>query len=215
MNLRISATWLESFRLICQTTYGKEAELVANILRKPFKLTLPMRVGTAWHKVLEGFSIISIEKNEQRDWLCEANGISFSVPYGMLSEIDSEGCKEIKGYWKTLACGHDCNIVGKLDNIQGNLVTDHKTKLTPWKMDSYEDSLQWRIYLLAFRVPRFRYKIWEFSSPDKEGDTFILGDVSQFGFYEYGNMHWDVMEWVDKFIWWAEKKKLLEYMDQH
>lgn len=215
--MRISTTMLESFRRVLFTEYGSEAELIAQVRGEPFPKRWQMDAGTAWHNCLEGqrceLKHVDDVEGEQGEWeplfQWESGGYLFSQPAVDLSRQHvGPGIHEVKV--SAVICG--ATIVAQADHVRGLMIQDNKTKFSTCDARDYEQSLQWRLYLLIHEAKVFRYNLFDFLDP-KEGYC-QLKDIISFRFWPYVGMKSDCEHWVSEFIAWAKSRNLTQYLER-
>lgn len=207
--IRISATTLEDLRRLVEEDIGTEAELIAKVRQEPYKRSWQAQAGSAWHTCLE----------KQRYWnqnalpMIEQDGSSF-LPDAVKAGCDAvgPGVWEVKATILFASSDFEATVVCKGDHLNGLVITDNKSK---WgnqiDLSAYDNSLQWRLYLLAFRCQLFRYIAYAFRKPDKNGYCH-LKEIRTVKYYPYPGMEKDVMPWVRKFIDWVRSKGLESYL---
>lgn len=206
--IRISTTHLEEYRRLVMTEFGDEESLVASIIGKPFKPTAPMLAGIAFHAILE-----EPGKHFQGGYYV-ANGEYF----GMLDipkavNIIGPGVWEVKAVKEyTLQDGSIIAVVGKADHLCGKRIQDNKLSLSGLDMKRYEPSLQWRFYLDIFGADEFRYNRFHFNEP--EAHAFGLKETMSVSFYRYPDLARDCVSWVEVFVDWARKRRLIPYLER-
>jgi hypothetical protein len=191
--MRISTTWLENYRLICQTDWADEAELIAQIKGKPFEATPAMRFETAWQHLLEHGPTGTDETTERDGFTFRANDIGLAVRC-----IPSQATPEVKTVKEVVIDGQSHQIVGKCDAIYGSWIFENKTKLTTPSLSDYEPSLQWRMYLWLFDAYVVQYNVFQFDSKGSE-----LRDITKTKFFRYQELEADCLRWIKYFLeWW-------------
>lgn len=213
--IRVSTTQLDSFRLVCETDWKPENELIAQIKREPFTPTWQMQGGTAFHSAVEGASAddgFIADGKSYRTW----GGFTFEdMTVGGARALIGPGQWEVKAT-KVYDVGRLVNLVAQVDHIHGLVIQDNKTKWAsskPWDVESYADSLQWRAYLDILGASVFRYNLFEFKDPDG-GGYCELRNVSSIRFWPYHGMREDVLVWLRRFVEWCEHKGLISYLEQ-
>lgn len=111
----------------------------------------PMRVGTAFHKALE-----MADPGEYST--LEADGYTFAIPGDC--EIDAGAFRELRACKTYMVDGKPITITGKVDNIDGLLVMDHKTTAR-FDPERYMAGCQWMLYLDIFEADIFRWNVFE------------------------------------------------------
>jgi len=157
MELRISTTTLESFRLMLTEEWMTQERFLEQ-LKTPFRTSPPMEVGTALHAVIETGKKSNLFTNEINDLCLEVrqdlNGATHEI-------------KETKVY---KIGEHNVTIVAKVDAMLGNIIYDHKTT-TEMNPTKWQDSIQWKVYLDVFDMPEFCYNVFVFNGVEKKAET--------------------------------------------
>lgn len=167
-------------------------EQLVSRLRREEPPNRAMLMGTAWHEILE-------EPPEDELVAVERDGFTFLIECD--AEITLPQMRELKATKTYRVNGIDVTLVGKVDGIAGNMVTDHKLTARP-NVESYAESYQWRAYLDIFDADTFEYVIYH--AADK-GEQVIIKDVSPFRFYRYPNMRDDLMVGIREFVEFASE----------
>lgn len=215
--LRISATTLESFRLLLQEGYVTEEELIAKVRQEPYERSWQARAGTAWHTCLERgqYALEHVWSDEIDDFspLCEVDGFTFH------EDAVQEGEDHVgPGRWelKSLNCinvdGAPLTVVSKIDHMHGLTIQDNKTKWSSVDLSAYDNSLQWRLYLLSTGGVMFRYNVFDFRPPKKSDSYCHLKAIRTVKYWPYPGMEQDCREWVKRFLDWARDRNLEKYL---
>jgi hypothetical protein len=123
---------------------------------------------------------------------------------------------------------YDVEVVAKIDLIHGKHIYDHKTKWSQFDIDSYLDSMQWRVYLDVWQADQFTYNVFmmkdtlpkqnedeppvQIDWQDDEVDAIMVAPPHQFTCLPYDGMTRDWMRWVEAAIDFIEQHDLLEYV---
>lgn len=151
-----------------------------------------MKMGTAWHDILE---------NPPSDSLSEAESGGFTFKVECDGEIILPQIREIRAE-KTYTIGNDkVTLAGKCDGITGNKVTDHKLTFRP-NPETYFDSYQWRAYLDIFNADVFEYIIYHGA---KKKPGVVIKDVSTLTMYRYPGMVKDLESGIRELVQFAKE----------
>lgn len=238
--LRISTTTIERFR-----SYIDEDKFFGNILVTEEKLldsikgdftgTPKTEMGTAFHECLE-------KPNECYDRYLKQGGIEnigFMSSKGFVFDykeikyvfdlIDYDFPFEVKKTKIYEIDGEQIEVVGQVDQWQGNIVNEHKTcwgeiyfkkdedgnteKTTGESFDweKYYKSCQWKFYLEIFDAQIVRYKVFELAIDKTDGDQIKLIDKHPFDLFPYDGMHDDIIELLTQFVNYIHFRKLEGY----
>lgn len=143
-----------------------------------------MKIGTAWHAILENPPSLNFEA-------VEMDGYRFRIACD--GEIALPQIREIRG---TKQYG-DVTLSGGCDGITGNELTDHKLTFRP-DPENYLTSYQWRAYLDIFNADRFVYNLYH-AKPDLDGVINIV-DISTLPLYRYAGMVDDLMLGINDLV---------------
>lgn len=146
-----------------------------------------MKMGTAWHAILENppeEEIKEIEKDGYKFFIdCEA-------------VIYMPQVVEVRANKTYHVAGHDVTLTGKVDGITGNMIYDHKLTFRP-DVENYFDSYQWRAYLDIFNAEYFTYYIY---SAKEKNNLVTITDISQFTVYRYPGMVADLENGISNMV---------------
>lgn len=151
-----------------------------------------MLMGTAWHAVLEN-PPDTIDKIER-------NGFTFSVECD--KTIILPQVREIRANKTYRVDGFDVTLTGKVDGIDGNLVTDHKLSFRP-DLENYFGSYQWRAYLDIFNADRFNYYVYHGKEPAEGSKDITISDVSGMSLYRYPGMEKDLEKGISDLLFFV------------
>lgn len=217
--IRLRVSTIEAFRRAAETEWGDEAEVEATLRRGQWTegpANWQMLAGTAWHRAMALESADAVDEvysDAIMDWetFCHYGDYEFlSDDIQTAIAYCGPGLREIT-HSRPFALGElDVEIEGTADLVQGLSVSDHKTKFSPSDPGDYEESLQWRLYLLIHQARVFRYNLWEFKDP-KDGFC-ALKDVCSFRFWPYPQMEQDCLYWIRRFLGWASDRDLIRYL---
>jgi hypothetical protein len=209
--IRFRQSVLEQFRRVCQTDYAHDEDLVAQLngVNEP---SARMKAGTAWHAALEDRAACATCLSYGVGMM-EVQGYLFSTPdVAEAQNAVGAGSHEVPGSLLLSIDGVDVEITGTADHVEGIVVTDHKTVFDTPDPADYEDSLQWRLYLLLFDCDVFRYMLWHFKEPADDG-VMELKSLTTVRFWKYPEMEQDVRRWASRFIEWCRTRKLMHRLE--
>jgi hypothetical protein len=210
--IRIRRTYLDEFRKITEGEWGDEDRLKAMVKGEPYEVSDRMRLGTAWHTCLE-LAAVPAPPGEGADVIVGGFGFR-SEDVNAAREVVGWGVREIDGSLEMEVHGEPVLLTARADHVAGLTVTDHKTTLDSPDLSDYEDSLQWRVYLLVHHCRRFRYLVWQFRQDRKSG-VYELRSHSEANFYHYEGMEHEVKQWVARFLDWSRAHLLTPYLEGH
>lgn len=206
---------LESFRRVVETAFGDETELRQRLIRGQWDdgpANWMMEAGTEWHRLLasEHHNVIRYGRDHAsepiRQFQFDGEEVLAARKYTGPGLVEVTGRKRF-GEFR----GVPVIVEGTADHLRGLVIQDHKTKFSPSDPADYAPSLQWRFYLLIHEMSVFRFNLWDFKEPDKNGFC-QLRDVHSFNFWPYESMAADCHSWVTSFLTWAEDQNLLRFL---
>lgn len=122
-----------------------------------------------------------------------------------------QGVCEITGRM-TMNGRYIVEVEGTADHIRGLTIQDHKTKFSTPDARDYEQSLQWRLYLMIHDCQRFQYNLFDAKEPTDEKHVVIKG-VVPVSFWRYPGMERECISWLDRFLAWAESHNLIGFLN--
>lgn len=220
LNLRISTTTLESYRLWSdpEQEWMPEEELLDTI-KGVFKPNAKMLLGQAFGRAIE-----KADKYRRQD----SQGDYYAVPVKdpvsgwkeyifpgkvvnpCLEKFDRRGVFECKS---TRIYG-GVTVVAKADQILGNVIIENKTKLSTFDFQRYQDSYQWRFMLDIFQAASVHYNVFCLDSDGTgdEHDEIKLKGIEEFNLYPYPSLHDDCCELLTKFLGYVSARQLEPYL---
>jgi len=207
MSLRISATLLESFRLYLTDTIDNEHEVVAAIKGQGVPQTINMRVGHAFHYLLE-HPQLSLEG------VYEHNGLRFDPPaiHRILERLTPGGVFETKvarsiGVTRE---GDQLVLVSKADHIAGLHLSEFKAPLDgQFSAEKYADSVQWRVMTMLYEPTVITYHVA--CLKDDEG-LLRLRTLDSMNLFPYPQLENDVKYLVRELLRFARTMKIDTYL---
>lgn len=235
--LRISTTTLEQYRKYLFEEqgykYGNAYTLVTEErLIKAIKREEPesdaMRRGTAFHEMVENAHKYELQVNENPE-IVKVNGFYFNREVLRRAKriIDYDFPFEVKRE-KVYQLDEDVMIVAKVDQWQGYTVNEHKTKwadvyvgddkelhlYSPFDVNEYYKSVQWKCYLDIFEADTVQYKVFEvaeYAMPWHDYKQIILINDHVFSFKNYEYLGADISWLINSFAQFIHDRKLEEY----
>jgi hypothetical protein len=187
--MRVSASDLDQltwFRRIDDMTL---ADLVARF-RRESPPSEAMDRGIAFHKVME----------HPPDEISTISMDGFTFRFTCDDVITLPQVREIKATKDYHIAGVDVTLVGVVDGISGNVVTDHKLTERP-DPETYLTSYQWRAYLDIFNADIFTYHLYHAKA---NGRDVEIKSVDTFSFYRYPEMEADLLAGIAEFVEFAK-----------
>ena len=214
---RVTATMLEAFRRYKDNEYMSFDDMVAAI-KGTTEVNEAMKLGTAVHHFMEGYDLDKI-----KGLTGEHDGVRIDLEGIMdASEgwFDDKWLREVpteKGI--AMADGTVLYLKCKADAVAGTTVVDHKVTMKPItaeKIQSYQDSMQWRAYLFAFGASQFMYNImyWHKVIPFEEEaqHLWVLRQQEVTYMSDYATMGLDVVDMVHELYDFTKKHNLTDYL---
>jgi hypothetical protein len=194
MNLRVSVTDLEAFRL-CKVEDWMDLDRLLSQLRREEPPTIEMQAGTALHAILE---------REDNVGLVESCCNGFSFKFQIEAELEARPIRELKATKEYHIAGHTVTLVGKVDAFDGFNVDDHKLTDT-WDAEKYTDSYQWRAYLTILEAKAFNYNVFiGAKDSDENPHEWTIRDFHKLTFYRYLGMEQDVFRLLTEYVRFIE-----------
>lgn len=201
--MRISCTTLESYRLFVEQDWMEEAALIASI-KGEFVPTDAMRLGTAFHRVLETPARYRVPLG----YLCDGFHFPDATMREPLALIDRRGTFEVKG--TMLVDGH--TIVAKADQIVGAAIVEHKTTTSSYDIDKYLPSYQWRYEAAIFQPVSITYRTFLLEEPT--GQIVGLRGIEGVTVYPYPALEADCRDLVRQFVDYVKQRGLTSYLER-
>lgn len=101
----------------------------------------------------------------------------------------------------------------RLDQMLGKAVIDHKTSDKEPKLDEFERSVQWKLYLMATGANMFIYNYFQIKEPKRgpnKGRVIITR--KEWTFYRYPKMEDDIIGWCNRFMNFCEIEELNDFI---
>ena len=220
MTYRISATTLEAYRLFLTEDWMDYDRLAAQLSGEREE-TDAMRRGTSLHEILEvpqadreakfGYTgtklVPQLElapKEEDVGWgLTGEEEVPCYRHLGFVwdaASIDripaSGGINEIKAELPITTGNGDAVLAARADKVLGLAVMDYKTTSNQFEAERYMQSVQWKIYCLAFSAHSFTYRVFEI----RDGDVLTIKAAHALTCRPYPGMAEEVQRLAGDFI---------------
>lgn len=186
--IRVTATMLETFRYYNTSEYATYENLVES-LRGTSEPNEAMRFGSAVHKLLE------LQASDP-DYVgtLEMDGYVFdrSSVEEALSWTHDRFVVEVPNHRSYIIDGQEVRLRCKADAVLGRLVVDYKitqSSIGDSKLQSYQDSMQWRAYLSVFDADAFGYSVQQWKLRD---GLYVLEDLELVTCHRYLGLDEDV-----------------------
>lgn len=177
---RISTTDLDQLTWFRRIEAMTVEELVGRLWHKS-ATNEKMRVGTAWHEIMED-PPNKIEKISR-------SGYHFHVKCD--AEVILPEIREIKATKIYLLDDIEVTLVGKVDGITGSKITDNKVTFRAPSMENYMESFQWKAYLDIFAGNIFEYVIYQGSI--LKNKRVNINHIQKLLLYKYPGMRKDLV----------------------
>lgn len=208
--MRISATLLESFRLLRDSDFVSAEELEQSI-KGVFVPRREMELGTAFHEILE-----NPERCRRADGSYAHEAIVFpaDVVEPCLPIFDRSGLWEVKGTKDYVLSPHrePVRVVCKADQVVGSRGIENKTKWGPFDVDRYQDSFQWRFYLDVLGLSSITYNV--FLLTEYADGSFGHRGTETFTLYPYPELGRDCEALLREFVAYVERQGLGSYLER-
>lgn len=186
----------------------KRAELIEQVKGIHREKSLPLRLGSAWHKAIDGPPpcdvdlIHDVDNDIKLDWPSVRGAIDNQPPDIIREVAGNLDLPEI-----------DATMRLRADGLRGNEVHEIKSTGKPInaaKVDNFAASLQWRAYLLAFDCDVCWYHVYHLKRVRKTG-VFFVADYVPLSMYRYPGMRNDVARRVSIVAEWIRSEGLADY----
>ena len=224
----VRVTQLEKFRRFISdhSEYDTEQSVI-DTLTGDFKGNEYTRIGTAFHKIVEGDTagckkIIQAEN--------ELAGREFDID-GFPVKLDINQCKVAVAYRDRFPNAFheireymdfgDMVITGCADIINGFEIHDIKTKYSSINDEDYTESCQWRFYMELFGVEDFHFDLFRFVGYDREKHGYDVRGLllNQYdppiSFHWYNRLEEDNRVLISEFVRWIKFRNLENILPIH
>lgn len=229
-HLRLSPTLIENYRRWLTEEDMPEQRIIDRVMNVQL-VSNYAEYGKAFHAILEeperyrheNVPAINVHRGKAKlppSTVYVANGYAFGadVVEPALHYVNHVGLNEVSGSKPfRLADGTTVVIAGRVDQIYGNEVVEYKTKWGEFDIEPYQDSMQWRLYMLVFGVARVTYKIFEMrertrKSPWADHPDFELVRIHCPSFDAYEACYDDCLRWIESCVAWIRARDLEHYV---
>ena len=180
--MRTWVTKLETFRRWQLDESATLQDLIERLTT--FEPTEAMKAGVAFHKALETIKVGDYPA-------LECDGYTFLLPDGRVEMPEVRELRLVVDY-------ADLKVTGRVDAIQGNIVTDWKTT-SSFNPDGYFDGCQWRFYLDMFEADVFRWVIFEITPDPKAPMLYRVKPPHVLEQVRYPGLHEDCERMASEF----------------
>lgn len=203
--LRLSASKLDSFRLYRDQDWMPIEKLVSDLSGTGFEITDAIRLGRAFHRVIEKPLVYAEYLNGAPVYSITQNGVPFVFDEASVNKavVDITGSKSFVHEMKTTDYVLDTSrgpvrLVSKCDGIDGLDLFEFKTREKAFDIPGYLDALQWRAYLLAFECQSITYRLCRLRQ-DRPGIWHVV-ETHSLALYPYRGMEGDVRATVESCV---------------
>ena len=185
-------------------------------LRYETPMSRPAAVGIAFHSAMEdyikaankiGFANLEIPAHFSKglqSWANRGNVVSGKLNFHVSEDIDFElniaGAKpEVKG--EMYLPEVDVRLKGRADLVRGNKIWDFKTsagEFNDYKIIQYQNSMQWRSYLLMLGAREFTYLYFRIKDKQDADNNVDILSHDVLDLYEYPEMRNDLLSAVNE-----------------
>lgn len=202
--MRVKATTVESFRLLCSASapWMTEDRFLAQ-LRGEVAPTEEMLLGRAVHACIE-----APDRYRQPDgsYFAEDRALPADLVEACLAAVPSGGVREVRGEKAYTVRGGEVTVSCIADLLLGNAIFEHKTRWRPWEPKDYADSLQWRIYADVFWGASVTYTAFQLARTEEGGIRLV--DTNTLCLYPYPDMRAEVASWVERLVEYVDERGL-------
>ena len=217
--IRVSATLLESFRLLRDFEWMKPEDFANRVKRVPIDpVPEVMLLGTAFHAISEGLAEYNCELTINQPCAPPSytyDGFAFDAESAdfALKELHS-GVAEVKAADSTISSKHgDITLVGKADYLKG--VTAHEIKTKKGKNFDplqYADSFQWKMYCRVFGVSKVTYHLVRLDQDKESMIWFAKADTLDM--YAYPDLNNEVDRAARECVDYIHELGLISYLSK-
>lgn len=190
--ISVSVSDLESFRQYLEDEDFTVDELLSR-LRREQQPTEQMLAGTALHKMLEYATDGELES-------VEVDGFTFQFDCEIALPVSSVREMSITKEYETN--GQTVLVRGRVDEINGTEVVDHKTTGN-FDCERFYAGYQWRLYLDMIDAQSFRWNVFEMKPVTKAERTYRISSFHILKQYRYPSLASDVQSLVSRYVEFA------------
>lgn len=228
MQIQITPSQLETFR-----KYHSEAlngfvthDDVVDAVKRKTSYKPEMGTGEAYHKVIEfGHEVfhkpeiavnhyevpVTIFYEDQKVEVKEIFTYSELVPAIKYREKHKGIIWEVPNKMTIKVGEYEVFFDMRMDGMHGTVVHENKTVYDNWYMESYEDSLPWRIYLHSTGCRYVLFNIFQILEKRPQ-DIQRRVSHSEFKLYPNETIFIDIADYTELFISFLENNNLLNYV---
>jgi hypothetical protein len=219
MRIVLTPSKIERFRLhITDAYFGTiTAEKVIESIRGDQPWNAKMEFGSAFHACIEHgperfynkvTGLYDIKLDELPDILT-------LHPQEVQAAIDHRNqypdmIHEVPAKYFTTVNGTKIQVNMRLDGMNGAQCHEHKTTDRSADRSNYEDSIQWKLNLLATEGQFVQYNVFQYDNP-KSGIRTIKPHI--FRFYPYKEMKQEVDQWILRCWDFIKDRDLVPFVD--
>lgn len=190
------ATQLESYRRFVMDEYTTHEEMIQSLMGTRVESDA-MRFGTTIHKLIEQAHAGQLPDNIGN--MFDVDSLKHCVDIltpAATCELRSEKVAHQREY-------EIIKIRGTADAVIGTRIVDFKTTLSSIserKIQAYEDSMQWKVYLWLFGGTTFEFVIHQWAEND---GVYRIANEEIVRCYAYSNMENDIYSWLNRLHYYA------------
>jgi len=226
--LTVSVTNLEKYRQFMNGT-KKEKDLI-DALSGKFSRTVEMKIGTAFHKMIEKPELTTTKLTKGRYWRI-SEGVA--IP----AEEESKASMYRKHHFSAIyevsvqkiytVAGKELKVKGRIDSMEGIMARYTKVRFnTIDDIEEYTDSCQWKFYCDMLNLKCLHYDVFQVEQyekpkkPEKKDGDIIYVDKLKLKLqdpiscYAYPGMEAYLQQLMSGFIEWVSHRKLLAMINR-
>lgn len=201
--LRISATTLESFRLLKTEDWMTEQRFMNDLIMKDFA-TPEMALGIAFDKIMQKPEEYILGNGH---FLCNNHTFDDSMEIAL-------GYRQLKAFTQYKAVreyevfGEVFELVCKADALYGTTAWEYKTTQKPVtgeKIERFMQSAQWMAYADVFGLLEFNYLIFQLS---EENGIYTVGETTALTLHPYEGLHGELVELLGELVGYIHSRNL-------
>ena len=189
---RISPSKIDNFRIYKDEVFDMSKEQLIERLTGVQERTEAMIFGSDVHEFIETGNVAGLMTEE----------INYLLPFR------EEWIDKAKEEWATIDLFDGAHSLMRIDMINGNEIEDIKVSGRFWGVDFYEQSVQWKMYLMAMDTNIFRYHIFQKRGKNRPHEF----NYHNFELFRYKGMEDEVYKLAKGLIHFCEIEGITEFI---
>lgn len=189
---RLSPSKIDNFRIYKDEVFDMSKEQLIERLTGVQERSEAMIFGSDVHEFIETGNVAGLMTEE----------IEYLLPYR------EKWIDKAKEEWATIDLFEGAYSLMRIDMINGNEIEDIKVSGRFWGVDFYENSVQWKMYLMAMDANVFRYHIFQKRGKNRPHEF----NYHAFELFRYKGMEDDVYKLARGLIHFCEIEGITEFI---